>query len=122
MSTIELRDCIDAFDATLPIERAWTPPSSWYTDDRLYALGRDTVFRSSWQPAARLDQLKTPGSYVSGCLLGEPWVVLRDAEGELRAFYDVNDSSNNPLRVRLSFFLMIRRFFRELLLRLLLFF
>jgi choline monooxygenase len=88
MSTIDLRDCIDAFDATVPIERAWTPPSSWYTNEQVYALERDSVFRSSWQPAARLEQLKAPGSYVSGCLLGEPWVVLRDAEGELRAFYN----------------------------------
>ena len=45
------------FDPAVPIERASTPPASWYTDPMFLALERDRVFRRSWQPAGRLEQL-----------------------------------------------------------------
>lgn len=81
-----LREQIARFDPTLPIEEAWTPPSSWYTDPALHALEQRAVFSWAWQPVARLEQLATPGTYVSGCLGGEPWVVVRGHDDELRAF------------------------------------
>jgi choline monooxygenase len=81
-----LRDVVARFDPSIPIERASTPPSAWYTDPTLYALERRAVFGRVWQPAARLDELAGPGAYASGCTSGEPWVVLRCDEGELRAF------------------------------------
>lgn len=79
---------VRAFDASLPIERAWTPPSSWYTDPTIYALERRVTFRDHWHPVAHVADLAEPGSYVSGCLAGEPWVVVRDG-AELRAFSNV---------------------------------
>ncbi len=83
-----LRRTVEAFDATIPIERAVTPPSSWYIDEALWQLERASVFRDSWQPLARLDDLEAPGSYVSGCFAGEPWLATRDRDGALRAFYN----------------------------------
>ncbi|MEM6992773.1 MAG: SRPBCC family protein [Myxococcota bacterium] len=77
---------VDGFDPTIPVERATTPPSSWYTDPDLFALERRAVFARAWHPAARLSLLDTPGAYVSGCHVGEPWVVVRDASGSLGAF------------------------------------
>ncbi len=77
------------FDPAIPIERASTPPASWYTDSQFLGLERDRVFRRSWQPAARLEQLAAPGDYASGHLAGEPYVVLRNTQGELRAFFNV---------------------------------
>jgi choline monooxygenase len=88
MDSQRLREMIEAFDPAVPIERAWTPPSSWYTDPEIYELERRTVFRSSWQPVARVAELPERGSYLAGCMVGEPWLVVRDAEGELRAFYN----------------------------------
>lgn len=81
-----LRDEVARFDPHLPPEDAWTPPSSWYVSPRLWELERRVIFGRAWQPVARLDQLAKPGDYVSGCFAGEPWVVLRDEDGELRAF------------------------------------
>jgi len=78
----------DDFDVDVPIERAWTPPSGWYTDESIWKLELRQVFRDSWQPVARLDDLRVAGSYVSGCFLGEPWVATRASDGELRAFYN----------------------------------
>ena len=78
----------DAFDPSVPIGRAWTPPSGWYTAREIFEIERRTVFRHSWQPAARLTQLASAGDYVAGCFAGEPYVVVRDHEGSLRAFYN----------------------------------
>jgi choline monooxygenase len=77
------------FDPTVPIERASTPPASWYIDPLFLGLERDRVFRRSWQPAGRLEQLAHTGDYASGHLTGEPYVVLRDTKGDLRAFFNV---------------------------------
>ncbi len=89
MSQDRLRAEIERFDPSVPIEAAWTPPCSWYTDPEIFALERAAVFRHSWQPVARVDQLAEPGSYVSGCFVDQPWVVVRGADGELRAFHNV---------------------------------
>jgi choline monooxygenase len=77
------------FDPEVPIERAWQPPASWYTDPDIYALERPAVFGRSWQAVARLDQLAQPGAFVSGCIAGIPWVVVRAEDGGLRAFHNV---------------------------------
>jgi len=77
------------FDPAVPIARASTPPASWYTDPLFLGLERDRVFRRSWQPAGRLEQLAEVGDYASGQLTGEPYVVLRDTSGDLRAFFNV---------------------------------
>lgn len=80
---------LDRFDLDAPIERAHTPPASWYVAPEFARLERDAVFGRTWQPVARLDQLGEPGSYVSGCLADRPWVVTRDLAGELRGFHNV---------------------------------
>ena len=89
MSQDRLRAEIERFDPSVPIEAAWTPPSSWYTDPEILALERAAVFRGSWQPVARIEQLAEPGAYVSGRLFGQPWLVVRGNDGQLRAFHNV---------------------------------
>ena len=74
------------FDSLAPIEQAWTPPSSWYTDPEFHQRELREVFARTWQPVARSEDLEVPGSYTSGVLAGEPWVVVRGEDGELRAF------------------------------------
>jgi len=83
-----LAEMVAGFTPQIPIEHAWTPPSSWYTAPAIHQLERQTVFKRSWQPVARTDQLREPGSYVAGCLVGEPYVVVRGHDDELRAFYN----------------------------------
>lgn len=88
LARVIAKTLLEEFDVDVPIERAWTPPSGWYTDPEIWKLERDTVFRDSWQPVARLDDLREVGAYASGCFAGEPWVVTRARDGELRAFYN----------------------------------
>jgi choline monooxygenase len=78
-----------AFDPTLPLARARTIPSSWYFDPEVYALECRNVFGDSWVMAARAEQLRQPGSFVTVEIAGEPVLVLRDEAGTLRALHNV---------------------------------
>jgi choline monooxygenase len=80
---------LERFDATAPIERARTPPAAWYHDPAFFALERRTVFARTWQCIGPLEPLAAPGSFVSGEIAGEPFVAVRGADGELRAFSNV---------------------------------
>jgi choline monooxygenase len=86
MDADELREEILRFDPAIPIEEAWFPPKSWYLEPRFAALERRALWARSWQPACRLEDLAQPGSYSAGCTAGEPWVVTRGEDGEIRAF------------------------------------
>src|SRR5689334_19229938 len=80
---------IDQYDPNLPLDRASTIPSSWYTSKEFYELELKTVFSSSWQLAGRVDQVRDPGSYVTTDIAGEPVVIVRGNDGVLRAFFNV---------------------------------
>jgi len=88
MDTETLQREIESFEPGLPIERAWMPPSSWYTDPAFHDLDRKTVFRDHWVCVGRADQVAANGSYFAGNFAGQPFVVLRDDEGTLRAFHN----------------------------------
>ena len=77
------------FDPTIPIESASTPPASWYTDPAVYEAEKRQVFEKAWIAVGRTDQLPAPGSYFTGDLVGNPYVVLRDEENRLRAMHNV---------------------------------
>jgi phenylpropionate dioxygenase-like ring-hydroxylating dioxygenase large terminal subunit len=89
MVSDSIRSELSRFDPTLPIESAWTPPASWYTRSEFLDLERESVFRRTWQAVGRLDQVPRAGDYFTGCLVDDPYVVLRDRDGTLRAFHNV---------------------------------
>jgi choline monooxygenase len=86
---MHLREIIHSYNANMPLEEASTIPSSWYVNPDVANLERQTVFSRSWQVAARLDQLREPGSYVTCTIAGEPIVVVRGEDNMLRAFFNV---------------------------------
>ena len=87
MKTLE--DKLSCFDPELPLARAQTIPSLWYSDPDIYAAERRRIFGSSWQAVGRTDQVVEPGSYFTADVAGEPILVVRDEEGALRAFFNV---------------------------------
>ena len=87
--TSQLRDLIDSYNPNDPIDRAFTIPSSWYTNIDLYSLELQTVFTNSWQLAARIDQLERPGQFVTTDVGTEPVVIVRGADNVLRGFFNV---------------------------------
>ena len=52
---------LERFSAETPIERAWMPPSSWYTSPAFHELESEAVFQDTWQPVARLSKLSSAG-------------------------------------------------------------
>jgi len=81
------RQEIDAVRA--PVERASTLPPRCYTDPDFYAFEVERVFRRSWLPVGRVDQVAQPGDYFTLDLCGEPVLVVRDLAGEVRALSNV---------------------------------
>jgi hypothetical protein len=49
-----LRCMVDAFDPTIPLEEALTPPASWYTDPSFLSLELERVFFQGWQAVGEL--------------------------------------------------------------------
>jgi choline monooxygenase len=82
-------EIIQSYDPTAPLEKAWTIPSAWYTHPAIEKVELKTVFANSWQAAGRAEQVQTPGQYITCEIAGEPVVIVRGADGVLRAFFNV---------------------------------
>jgi len=87
--TSALTEIIRQYDPDLPLDRASTIPSSWYTNNDFYKLELRTVFSRSWQLAGRVDQVSEPGKYVTSDIAGEPIMIVRGNDGVLRGFFNV---------------------------------
>jgi len=85
----DLKAIIDGYNPNTPVASASTIPATWYTDERVFHLEKETVFGQSWQFAARLDQLRESGNYVTTEIAGEPIVIVRGNDGEVRGFFNV---------------------------------
>ena len=64
-------------------------PARLYRDPEVLELERRRVFERTWQLAGHVSQLPGPGTYMTAKAGTQPVLVLRDAEGELRAFRNV---------------------------------
>lgn len=84
-----LHDLIASYNDQDPLERAHTIPASWYVDRRIAEVESQNVFGRTWQVVARVDQLVQAGNFVTAELAGEPLVIVRGADDQLRAFYNV---------------------------------
>jgi len=88
-SVENVRDIVNLYNPYDPLEEAWTIPAPWYFDERIAALERESVFSSTWQVIGRADQVRNNGEFFTAELAGEPLVVVRGEDGQLRAFYNV---------------------------------
>jgi len=65
-----------------------TLPSSWYLDAAIFALEREHIFFREWICVGRVADLDAAGHLVVD-MLGQSVVVVRNAAGALKAFYNV---------------------------------
>ena len=86
---IPVSELLDLYNPSAPLEEAYTIPAAWYLDERIERLERDHVFGRNWISVGRVDQVGVPGQFFTVELAGEPLVVVRGTDGELRAFYNV---------------------------------
>ncbi len=68
-----------------PFERARAMPPGVYTSDAFLAEELEKVFRQDWFCVTRADALAEPGDYTTLDLAGQPIMVIRDRDGQLRA-------------------------------------
>jgi choline monooxygenase len=71
------------------VARAWTLPSSLYTEPAVFLAEKEKIFARSWQVVGHRDQVRNAGDYFTTELVGEPLLIVRAADGKLRGFYNV---------------------------------
>ncbi|HET6199880.1 MAG TPA: aromatic ring-hydroxylating dioxygenase subunit alpha [Candidatus Acidoferrales bacterium] len=84
-----LHDIISGYNANSPLAEAHTIPSLWYVDPRVAELEDEAVFGRNWQTVGCIDQVEESGQFFTADVAGERIVVVRSADRELRAFYNV---------------------------------
>jgi phenylpropionate dioxygenase-like ring-hydroxylating dioxygenase large terminal subunit len=76
-------------NTAVPFERAHAMPKSVYTSPDFLAQEMTHIFAKDWLCAGRADALPTPGDYLTMTIAGEPVIVLRDKDGDIRALSNV---------------------------------
>jgi phenylpropionate dioxygenase-like ring-hydroxylating dioxygenase large terminal subunit len=76
-------------NTAVPFAQAHAMPKSVYTDPGFLALEQERIFRREWLCAGRAEALPDPGDYMTMQVAGEPVIVLRDRDGQLRAMSNV---------------------------------
>lgn len=71
------------------LARGETLPASWYTDDGIYALERERIFRRVWQYVGLTEQLASSGDFLTATVGDVPVVVVKGNDGQIRAFANV---------------------------------
>jgi choline monooxygenase len=84
-----LKEILESYNDKAPLAEAYTIPAAWYTDPRVAELERQNVFSRTWQAAGRLEQVETPGQFITASIAGEPVVVVMGSDHQLRAFFNV---------------------------------
>jgi len=69
--------------------QSFTLPARFYTDPAIYEAEKAAIFYRSWWCAGHRSQLPTLGSYLTTEIHEQGVLVTRDADGVLRAFYNV---------------------------------
>lgn len=72
-------------------------PAGRYVDPGFMALERERMWKRAWLYACHADQVPQPGSWKLIRHTGSPIVVVRDLEGQFRAFYNACQHRGAPL-------------------------
>src|SRR5215472_13564151 len=68
---------------------ARTLPAKYYTSPEIFASERERIFGSSWLYVGRADEIPNSGDYFLYELFDESLIVVRGADGQVRALYNV---------------------------------
>ncbi len=66
-----------------------TLPSSWYRSTEVFQTEKERIFCREWIGVCREEELPNPGDHRVLDALGENILLVRNREGQLRAFYNV---------------------------------
>src|SRR3546814_4074385 len=77
-------------------------PGVRYTDPEFLKLERERMWQRAWLYAGHVDQIPNPGSWFLTRNTGSPILVVRDLEGQVRAFYNTCQHRGAPLLTELA--------------------
>lgn len=66
-----------------------TLPSRYYTDERIYRQEIECIHRTSWCYVGHVCDVPDTGWYFTDAVGEQPIAIVRGADGEVRAFYNV---------------------------------
>ena len=75
--------------SAIGLDRAETLPPACYTDAGFYEFEKEALFNHEWLCVGRESWVSEPGDYFTTRIIGEPIVVVRTREGEIRAMSSV---------------------------------
>lgn len=64
-------------------------PGAFYTSESFAKLEKDRVFRSGWACVGHVGEIPNKGDYFTTEMVGEPLLVQRTSQGEIRVFSNV---------------------------------
>lgn len=70
--------------AARPLSRATTLPAQAYTSEEFFAWEVGHLLRAGWQCAGHVSQIPAPGDFLNLDLLGEPLIIVRGKDDEVR--------------------------------------
>ena len=83
--TVLTDELLASFDDSIgPVDEARLLPPMLYTSPEFYNFEQRAIFQREWICVGRVDQLKEPGDFHCINIAGEPLIVSRDSDGELR--------------------------------------
>ncbi|MCW2952987.1 MAG: Rieske [2Fe-2S] protein [Conexibacter sp.] len=71
--------------ANKPLEEARALPPEFYTNPEIYQLELERIWRKSWIHVGRVEELQNPGDWIAREIAGEPIVVIKGQDDEIRA-------------------------------------
>ena len=71
--------------STLGLDRAQTLPPACYTDGAFYEFEKEALFNHEWLCVGRESWVSQPGDYFTTQIIGEPIIVARTRQNELKA-------------------------------------
>ncbi len=85
--TSAIGDNLDGVRA--PLGRAQHSPGQVYTSPAVLELEKQKVFLKDWVCVGRVEEIERPGDYMTFRLAGEPLIVARNENGDIKAFSNV---------------------------------
>lgn len=72
----------------LPCTEASHIPGYFYTSPEIYELEKERIFFKDWLAVGRVEEIEKPGQYLARRMFDEPFIVARNDQGEIHAFYN----------------------------------
>jgi phenylpropionate dioxygenase-like ring-hydroxylating dioxygenase large terminal subunit len=88
--TVLNQELFDSLDSSIgDVSEADTLPPALYTSEEVLDFERDALYAKEWLCVGRAERIPNPGDWFTVNIAGEPVLVVRDKEGDVRAMSPV---------------------------------